>query len=133
MSLAVMCWCGCYAIGQHNTATRKECDFSALHPLLIGSSDWLWRGGIVKRGEPIYPLEAKRKHLRGTIQVRVLIDDEGKVERACGAGQPLLRDAAEHAALQWIFNTPKLNGKAVAYIEQTIAFRFVLDDSKPPK
>ena len=134
--LAITCWCSYYAIAQQNTTPPRNCDFTPLHPLRIGSSDWLSRGGIVKRVEPIYPSEAKRKRLNGMISVRVLINGDGQVERACGTGHPLLSEAAERAALQWIFKTPELNGKKIPYIEQTIAFRFVLDegtDSKPPR
>jgi len=42
-------------------------------------------------------------------------------------GNPLLRGAAEEAALQWLFRTPELNGVRIPYIEQTLIFDFVLD------
>jgi len=105
---------------------HPNCDFSERGPLRM-SSDWLWRGGIVKRVEPTYPPEAKRRHIHGKILVRVLINRNGEVERACGSGERLLRHAAEDAALQWIFRTPELNGEKIAYIEQTLVFDFVLD------
>jgi TonB family protein len=106
----------------------QNCDFSKLRPLRM-SSDWLWRGGIFKRVEPIYPLEARRRHIQGRITVRVLIDRKGEVERTCGTGQRLLRSAAEDAALQWLFRTPALNGQKVMYVEETLVFDFVLDKS----
>ena len=59
-----------------------------------------WRGGIVKRVEPAYPPEARRKRLQGRISVGVLIDGEGRVQEACGDGDRMLRDAAESAARQ---------------------------------
>lgn len=105
---------------------RKNCDFSDRHPLRM-SSDWLWRGGIVKRVEPVYPIKAKHRHIRGRIPVRVLINRNGEVERACGSGQRLLRESAEAAARQWIFLTPQLNGQKISYVEETIVFDFVLD------
>ena len=104
----------------------RNCDFSQYHPLRP-DSDWIWRGGILKRVEPNYPVEAKRRHLSGKISVRVLIKGNGEVEQACGDGPALLRDAAENAALQWVFRTPELNGEKVPYIVATLLFDFVLD------
>jgi TonB family protein len=90
-------------------------------------ADWLSHGGISKRVESVYPPEAKRRHLRGKVSVRVLINRNGEVEQACGMGNPLIRGAAEEAALQWLFRTPELNGVRIPYIEQTLIFDFVLD------
>lgn len=103
----------------------RNCDFTRYHPLRM--SDWLWHGGIEKRVELAYPSEAKRKHLQGRISVRVLIDGEGHVEQACGDGYPILREAAESAAFQWIFHPPKLNGEKIPYVQETLQFNFVLD------
>jgi TonB family protein len=83
--------------------------------------------GISKRVEPTYPSEARRMRLQGKISVRVLINGNGEVEQACGDGHPLLRSAAENAALQWTFRTPKLNGENIPYIQETLVFDFVLD------
>jgi hypothetical protein len=104
----------------------RNCDFTLHNPLRI-SSDWLWRGGIIRRIEPDYPSEARRKRLQGKISVRVLINGNGEVEQACGDGHPLLRGAAEDAALQWVFRTPKINGDSIAYLEETLVFNFVLE------
>jgi TonB family protein len=106
----------------------RNCDFSKYRPLRM-SSDWLWRGGIAKRVEPIYPSEAKRRRLQGKISVRVLINGNGEVEQACGNGHPLLCNAAEEAALRWVFRTPKLNGEKIPYVQETLVFDFVLDGS----
>jgi TonB family protein len=81
----------------------------------------------VKRVEPVYPLEAKRKHIHGKVSVRVLVNRNGEVEQACGMGQPLLRQAAEDAARQWVLRVPKLNGTRIPYLETTLEFNFVLD------
>jgi TonB family protein len=111
-------------IDLHKSRTGN-CDFSEYHPLRV--ADWLSHGGISKRVESVYPPEAKRRHLRGKVSVRVLINRNGEVEQACGMGNPLLRGAAEEAALQWLFRTPELNGVRIPYIEQTLIFDFVLD------
>ena len=104
----------------------RNCNFSQYHPLRI-SSDWIWRGGIVKRVEPSYPSEAKRERLQGRVFVTLLISGDGDVEQACAEGPQFLRDAAETAALQWVFRTPRLNGEKIPYIQGSLGFNFVLD------
>jgi|WetSurMetagenome_2_1015567.scaffolds.fasta_scaffold24918_1 outer membrane biosynthesis protein TonB len=104
----------------------RNCNFSQYHPLRI-SSDWIWRGGIVKRVEPSYPSEAKRERLQGRVFVTLLISGDGDVEQACAEGPQFLRDAAETAALQWVFRTPRLNGEKIPYIQGSLDFNFVLD------
>jgi len=108
----------------------RNCDFSELRPLRM--SDWLSHRGIAKRVEPVYPAEAKRRRLQGKISVRVLINRNGEVERACGNGHPLLRNAAEEAALQWLFRIPELNGNRIPYVEETLVFDFTLGGSPTP-
>lgn len=145
ISISVTCGCGSHTASRQQsnqpgvdkdtkvvasdrpTQYARNCDFSERHALRI--SDWLSHGGIVKRVEPSYPPEAERRRLHGKVSVRVLINGKGEVEQACGTGHPLLRNAAEEAALQWLFGTPKLNGKRVPYIEETLMFDFVLDRS----
>jgi hypothetical protein len=45
----------------------------------------------------------------------------------------LLRPAAERAAFDWIFDTPRLNGKKVPYVAAQLAFNFVLDEGENAK
>jgi TonB family protein len=144
VSISLICGCGSRTtsrqqsnqpgVGQDTKAAvdqpkryDRNCDFSERHPLRMG--DWLSHVGIVKRVEPSYPPEAKRRRLHGKISVRVPINGKGEVEQACGTGHPLLRDAAEEAALQWLFRTHELNGKRIPYIEATLVFDFVLERS----
>jgi TonB family protein len=105
----------------------STCDFSRYHPVRI-SSDWMWRGGIVKRVKPEYPPEVKMERIQGEVAVRVLIDRNGEVEQACGTGPALLRDAAERAALGWLFRPPRLNGEPFPYIQEVLVFKFVPEE-----
>ncbi len=82
---------------------------------------------MLKRVEPDYPDEAKHKHLQGNASVKVLVNGEGQVEQACGEGPRYLREAAEKAALQWIFRPAQMNGNAIPHLEHVIYFKFVLD------
>ena len=95
--------------------------------------------------KPAYPAEAKAAGLEGTVYVNVVIDENGAVESAVastethkvvrGKGEeavevevppadPLLRDAAEKAALQATFSPTRLSGQPVK-VSGTIVFNFV--------
>jgi TonB family protein len=112
-----------------STAARRsvivDCDFERFKPLRIGS-DWPPRS-IVQRVEPTYPPEAKRRGIEGTVIVRVLVPQTGTVQQVCSTGPKLLRSAAERAAFDWIFDTPRLNGEKVPYVATQLAFNFVLN------
>ena len=107
-----------------------DCDFERFKPLRIGS-DWLPRS-IVRRVEPAYPPEAKRRKISGTVIVRILIPKTGEVQQVCSTGPKLLRPAAERAAFDWIFDTPRLNGEKVPYVATQLTFNFVLDKRGVP-
>lgn len=103
---------------------RRDCDFASRSHLRV--SDWLSHGDVVlKRVEPAYPSEAKRRRLSGRVSVRILVNSEGKVDQVCGiGGHPILREAAESAAAQWRFRVPELNGKRLPYVEGNLNFDF---------
>ncbi|MBN8734601.1 MAG: TonB family protein [Acidobacteria bacterium] len=103
------------------------CDFSAERPARI--SDWLPRG-IVRRAVPSYPAHARSRGIRGTVNVSILIDRNGAVERVCSAGPAELRMAAEAAAVEFRFRRPMLNRTSDPFglIQETLVFDFVPDD-----
>jgi len=115
--------------GTMATAGRRDvvvdCNFERFKPLRVGSD---WSRSIVRRVEPTYPPEAKRRRIAGTVIVRILIHETGEVQQVCSTGPKLLRPAAERAAFDWIFDTPRLNGKKVPYIAARLTFNFVLDE-----
>jgi TonB family protein len=102
-----------------------DCDFERFKPLHVGS-DWLPRG-ILRRVEPEYPNEAKLREITGAVTVEILVTATGQVQQVCSAGPPILRQAAERAAFDWLFDTPRLNGKKVPYVASELTFNFVLD------
>lgn len=105
-----------------------RCDFSAYHPTRI--SDWL-PAGVLKRTEPAYPAKARLKGIAGTVNVFVLINRQGYVERVCSIGPKELRSSAESAAVDWRFRRPTINEglDPFGYIQETLVFKFVLDHS----
>ena len=87
-------------------------------------------GMLVKKVEPVYPLEAKVVRLEGTVVLRAVIDTTGEVA-AVGAlsGPPLLESAAVEAVRQWQYRPYAVNGQPVE-VETTIQVVFSLDGSQ---
>jgi TonB family protein len=87
--------------------------------------------GVVLNGKalslpkPSYPAEAQAAGVSGTVIVRVVIDERGKVISACAIdGPPLLMRTAEAVAYQAVFTPTKLSGQPVK-VSGIITYRFV--------
>jgi|SRR5262245_42809137 len=116
-----------------NLPTQKssddECDLTAYQP--VGESHFVQRT-VTKKVKPIYPPEAANHGIRGWVNVKILVDRDGNVEKACAVDDDLmLKDAAEKAALQWKFkpyfgraNAAKAGSRK--YMVDVIAFNFDL-------
>jgi protein TonB len=75
---------------------------------------------------PAYPEVAKRVRTTGVVSVEVVIDVSGRVTSAKAVSGPeMLRDAAEHAAMQAKFAPALLSGQPVK-VTGTINYNFVL-------
>lgn len=109
-----------------------DCGFSEFHPRHM--SHFVDKGALTK-ATPQYPLAAKAKSLGGTVQVRVLINKNGLVERTCPvyvrqekAPDRSLVVSAEAAALQWTFKPnfgiEPVGGIRFDYIHGVIMFQF---------
>jgi TonB family protein len=71
-------------------------------------------GKALKLPAPVYPPAAKAVRASGTVEVRVLIDEEGSIFSAEAlSGHPLLRSAARQAACEAKFSTTRLEGHQV--------------------
>jgi len=74
--------------------------------------------------EPIYPSEAKRDEIRGTVVVEVLIDLQGiPLAIHTVRGDSILAEAVSRAVQQWRWEPYRLKRKAVA-VEMTLAINF---------
>ena len=71
-------------------------------------------GWLIHRVEPEYPEEAKRKHVKGLVNMILTVAEDGSVRDVkISEGNPLLVDAAKQAAMQWRY-MPSMNcGKPV--------------------
>lgn len=67
-----------------------------------------------KRVNPVYPSQARSLRMQGTVKVKVLIDEEGKVAKVENASGPaLLKRAARNAIRRWEFRPFMRDGQPV--------------------
>ena len=83
------------------------------------------KGKAISIPQPLYPQEAKRARVSGRVSVQVVVDEKGKVTRACAIkGSALLMRAAELAAYQAVFTASQLDGQPVK-VTGIIEYNFV--------
>jgi TonB family protein len=83
------------------------------------------QGKATLRAEPVYPIEAKRKHVTGTVIVEVTVDESGKVIKARSlCGPDILLRASVEAAYKWRFGPTTLSGEPVKVIG-TLTFNYL--------
>jgi protein TonB len=81
-------------------------------------------GDVIKRVPARYPARARKMNASGPVNVRITISETGRVIDAKAiSGHPLLREAAEEAARQWVFKPAMLNDAPVK-TETTLVFLF---------
>jgi TonB family protein len=72
-------------------------------------------GTVIRRVEPSYPEQAKRRRIEGVVVVEVFLDQAGCVRWAKAiAGPAELRASAEAAACSSRFTPPTIEGKPVS-------------------
>jgi TonB family protein len=85
---------------------------------------------LVKKVDPIYPVEAASQHISGTIRVYYVIGADGAVYNAhalSGEGlssDPALGRAAEQAVLQWRYHPATADGKPIQMNAVTVDIVF---------
>ena len=77
--------------------------------------------------EPVYPKNAARHHIAGTVELRVVVETNGTVQKVTPvSGPPELIQAAESAAREFRYTPALLNGKPIQAI-QTVKIKFKLN------
>lgn len=85
----------------------------------------LTRGEMLNKVVPQYPPIARAAHASGTVVVKVIVDEEGKVIAAQAvSGHPLLQATSVKAARQTTFEPFLLNGQPIK-IAGVIHYTFV--------
>jgi TonB family protein len=95
------------------------------------SSTSLRIGRLVSRVEPVYPPEALRQRIAGTVKIHVLIARDGTVARVdLLEGPAFLTEAARVAVQQWTYEPTLLGGEPVE-AEENISIVFRIDSPTP--
>src|SRR5579862_6968452 len=96
-------------------------------------------GGIVQQAKvvhevaPVYPSEAKEKHIEGTVVLHAVIDRDGSVIQSnVLSGDPLLAQAAQDAVRQWTYMPTRLNHEPVQ-VDTTISVVFTPGGPSAPQ
>jgi TonB family protein len=107
-------------VGVANLAFRELRVMRTETPDIVGNPTLKLR----KMVEPLYPEEAQRDGISGTVVVEALIDRKG-VPRAVHSlrGDPILARAVSKAVKQWRWRPYRLNREAVE-VDMTIAVDF---------
>jgi len=82
-------------------------------------------GHLVSKVEPVYPTDALRQRISGTVKLHVVLGIDGRVETALVVDSPVqLREAALHAVEQWRYESTLLGSTPVEAEEDiTLVFR----------
>lgn len=85
----------------------------------------------IKQVPAKYPPAAKKDNVQGTVWLKTLVDEEGRVAKVeiQKSEAEVLNQAAVDAVHQWVFKPAIMKGKPIA-VWVSIPFRFVLDDDK---
>jgi TonB family protein len=81
---------------------------------------------LVYQVAPVYPEDAKKKHVQGTVLLNVTIEKDGSVENLVyESGPPMLMSSAMEAVKKWRYKPTILNGEPVA-VNTTISVVYTL-------
>jgi periplasmic protein TonB len=103
----------CAALGQESKSepappTKQEV------PKRVRVSEGVMRTLILKKVQPNYPEEARKKHIQGSVVMKAIISREGDVqELTVVSGDGLLVPPAMEAAKQWKYKPYLLQGQPV--------------------
>ena len=107
-------------------AEARRSPENAIRPV---TSEFL-AGKLIRKVVPPYPALARRNRISGTVILRAIISDQGKIrDLRVESGPALLIDAARDAVRQWEYQPWILDGKPVQ-IESTIDVIFKLRSSQ---
>jgi len=88
---------------------------------------------LIKKVEPVYPEEARKAGIEGTVTVEATTDDRGRVQKVkILQSIPELDQAAVDAVKQWVYEPMMIDGKPKGIVF-TITCRFSLDNERKGK
>lgn len=93
-------------------------------PSKLRVSSGVMAGLMMRHVDPVYPAEAKKKHIGGDVRLKILINKEGHVvDAVIVKGDPMLVGAAVDAVKQWLFQPYLLDGEPIE-VETTAVVSF---------
>ncbi len=85
---------------------------------------------LIKKVEPLYPLEAKKKQIAGFVKLEATTDIYGRVvEAQCLDGNPIFFKSALEAIKQWVYEPYLVKGKPKG-VKFTVIVNYKLDGKK---
>jgi TonB family protein len=96
-------------------------------PLRVGGN--IQESKLIQKVAPVYPAQAKREGIQGTVKLTVVINEEGLVYeiRTNPDNNPILEEAAIDAIKEWKYSPTLLNGMPVS-VMATVTVTFSLRD-----
>ncbi len=99
-----------------------------MKPERVRISQQVAQGFVIKKVAPIYPEQARKEGIQGTVQLLVHLSKAGEVESVQEiSGPPLLAASAIEAVRQWKYTPYHLNGYPIA-VETQVTVSFTLSD-----
>jgi periplasmic protein TonB len=97
----------------------------ALPQLGVPISQGITGGVLMHKVQPVYPPEARRMHVQGSVVIDATVTPQGQVdELKLVSGDPLLAQAAMDAVRRWRYTPYSLNGQPIAK-ETRITISFI--------
>jgi TonB family protein len=87
----------------------------ALPQLGVPVSQGIGGGVLVHRVQPVYPAEARRMRVQGSVVIDAIVTEQGQVdELKLVSGDSMLAEAAMDAVRRWRYTPYSLNGKPIS-------------------
>jgi len=81
---------------------------------------------LIRKVQPVYPAEARRSGIEGSVTVSAVIGTDGKPKNVQAiSGDPVLARAATDAVSQWLYQPYRVNGRPVE-VETEVVVDFAL-------
>jgi len=122
--IAVILLCVACEIGAQNPSPTPTVYQKNSRPSRFRVSSGVMAGLMIRRVDPVYPAEARKKHISGDVLLKIVINKEGHVvDAVIVKGDPMLAQAAVDAVKQWLFQHYLLDGEPIE-VETTAVVSF---------
>ncbi len=106
---------GAFALGLHVDAASASAHSKQSSSRPVHLAAGVMAGNRISGAAPKYPVEAKKKHVQGTVTLAALISKEGRIQHLTViSGPKLLRNSSLKAVRTWRYKPYTLNGNPVA-------------------